>query len=83
MGESNFYGHNYMPIYEYVCTSCQSEFELVVRGEEKTNCPNCKSPELEKQFSVTASPQSSGGPLPIAKPQDCGAPRCCGGGCDM
>ena len=75
-----------MPIYEYVCGQCQSEFELLVRGEEKAHCPNCESNELEKQFSVTASPQSAGSSLPITKPsqaENCGMPRCCGGGCQM
>ena len=70
-----------MPIYEYVCTDCSSEFELLVRGDEKSNCPKCESPKLEKQFSVTASPQSANGSLPIASPASCAAPKCCGGGC--
>ena len=78
-----------MPIYEYVCCQCANEFELLVRGEEKAECPNCSSLKLEKQFSVTASPQSQNGTLPIANPGvapnagSCGAPRCCGGGCQL
>ncbi|MEC9093592.1 MAG: zinc ribbon domain-containing protein [Planctomycetota bacterium] len=69
-----------MPIFEYVCTDCSNEFELLVRGEESTSCPNCDSSKLEKQFSVTSAPQSSNNSLPIASPQNCSAPRCCRGG---
>ncbi|MDH3734592.1 MAG: zinc ribbon domain-containing protein [Gemmatimonadota bacterium] len=41
-----------MPIYEYVCQSCGSEFELLIRGEETPACPSCEGAELEKQFSL-------------------------------
>jgi len=44
-----------MPIYEYVCQACKSEFELLIRGESDRSsaaCPNCESKRIEKQFSV-------------------------------
>ncbi|MDB4412885.1 zinc ribbon domain-containing protein [Pirellulaceae bacterium] len=71
-----------MPIYEYSCQDCTSEFEVLVRGNEDAACPSCDSKQLEKRFSVTASPPKSGSSLPIATPESCGAPRCCGGGCN-
>ena len=30
-----------MPIFEYACEKCQSEFELLVRGDDKPACPEC------------------------------------------
>src|SRR5271154_6393298 len=30
-----------MPIYEYVCMSCESHFEELVRYDESPNCPEC------------------------------------------
>jgi putative FmdB family regulatory protein len=43
-----------MPIYEYVCRSCSHEFEALVRGSKPPSCPQCKSEELEKKFSLPA-----------------------------
>lgn len=41
-----------MPIYEYTCTDCSDEFELLIRGGEKPACPSCGSANLEKRFSL-------------------------------
>jgi len=41
-----------MPIYEYVCTSCEHEFELLVRGSEAPACPDCGSQELTRKLSL-------------------------------
>src|SRR5262245_51694235 len=41
-----------MPIYEYVCSSCEHRFETLVRGSEKPSCPKCQGSDLDKQFSV-------------------------------
>jgi putative FmdB family regulatory protein len=44
-----------MPIFEYQCKRCYSQFELLIRGEgdrKKAACPDCGSKRLEKQFSV-------------------------------
>jgi putative FmdB family regulatory protein len=43
-----------MPIFEYVCQSCKHEFEALVRGGKSPACPECKSAELEKKFSLPA-----------------------------
>ena len=52
-----------MPIFEYVCTSCGSESELLVRSaDEKVVCVSCGSTEMQKKFStfaVTAGGSSS------------------------
>ncbi len=48
-----------MPIYEYICSKCQNEFEALVRGEEDLKCPKCGSGKLTKQWSVPAAHSSS------------------------
>jgi len=40
-----------MPIYEYLCKSCETNFELFVRGEMTVTCPSCEATELEKLIS--------------------------------
>ena len=43
-----------MPIYEYKCLSCGHLFEKIVKLNEKPDCPECESAELEKQFTAAA-----------------------------
>jgi len=43
-----------VPIFEYVCKSCNSRFEVLVRSSAAIECPSCKSTSLEKQVSVSA-----------------------------
>lgn len=75
-----------MPLYEYECKSCDQLVEVLVRSQsERVECPTCGGARLDRVFSVPAAPavktQSS---LPVAGPNEgCGAPRCCGGGCQM
>jgi len=54
-----------MPIYEYQCESCQSEIELLIRGDETPECSSCGSSKLSKKFSVPATHSSSSGSLPM------------------
>ena len=30
-----------MPIFEYICKECQHQFEALVYGKEKAECPKC------------------------------------------
>ena len=48
-------GPSAMPIYEYTCKDCGSDFELLIRGEEKPVCPSCGKRHLAKSFSVPAA----------------------------
>jgi putative FmdB family regulatory protein len=41
-----------MPIFDFVCTSCQHEFEALVRGSATPACPQCGAVLLEKQLSL-------------------------------
>jgi putative FmdB family regulatory protein len=54
-----------MPLYEYICQECDNEFELLVRGDEKPECPKCHSKKLERQLSVPARPRSESTSLPV------------------
>ncbi|MDM7995574.1 MAG: zinc ribbon domain-containing protein [Acidobacteriota bacterium] len=43
-----------MPIFEYKCLKCKSEFEKLVFGsspEKGIHCPDCQSNEVEQLFS--------------------------------
>ena len=40
-----------MPIYEYLCKSCETNFELLVRGEMTPTCPTCETDNLERLIS--------------------------------
>lgn len=74
-----------MPLYEYTCQKCQSDFELLIRGSETPECPSCGGKKLEKHFSVPAA-HTKGSSLPVCEPQSsgtCGLPQCGMGGCQM
>lgn len=43
-----------MPIFEYNCRACTHQFEALVRGGKTPVCPECKSEDLEKLFSLPA-----------------------------
>jgi len=59
-----------MPIFEYVCKECEHEFEALVFGKQKAECPKCQSRKLEPQLSVFAVSAKSGSafqsPMPAA-----------------
>lgn len=48
-----------MPIYEYKCQGCQTQFEALVRSDTVPACPSCHSTELEKMLSVFATAASA------------------------
>lgn len=50
-----------MPLYEFNCRKCNKKIEVLVMGDEKPACPVCKGRDLERLFSVFASP-GLGGP---------------------
>ncbi|HEY9095270.1 MAG TPA: zinc ribbon domain-containing protein [Hydrogenophaga sp.] len=43
-----------MPMYDYHCTQCQADFELLVRTSTTPTCPHCASTALEKRVSRLA-----------------------------
>ncbi len=43
-----------MPIFEYICKQCHHQFEALLYGKEKAECPKCHATKLEPQLSVFA-----------------------------
>ena len=73
-----------MPIYEYICDKCQNEFEVLVRGQEKPECPQCGGRKLDKKLSTVAAHTHAALPLCPAKESGaCGMGGCGGGACGM
>ncbi|HJV63774.1 MAG TPA: zinc ribbon domain-containing protein [Albitalea sp.] len=43
-----------MPLYDYLCSACEKEFEFLVRSSVVPSCPHCGSTALERKVSLTA-----------------------------
>ena len=45
-----------MPIYEYICTSCGHEFEILqgIKEAQLSDCPACRESKLQKKLSAAA-----------------------------
>ena len=74
-----------MPIYEYTCQECGSEFEHLHRSGEEAACPSCGQTRLTKRFSVPAA-HSGGSSEPscgAAEAGLCNPGGCCGQGCGL
>src|SRR5437588_7866489 len=73
----NIAGVTLMPIFEYICKECNQQFEALVYGSEKAECPKCQSRKLEPQLSVFAVSAKSGSPSGVAAGPcgSCGDPR--------
>jgi len=61
-----------MPMFDFVCTSCQHAFEALVRGSAQPACPACGSTAIEKQLSLPAIKTSTthGHAMAAAKRRD-------------
>jgi len=71
-----------MPLFEFYCEDCHSEFEMLVGVRETPECPGCQSKKLEKLMSAAAGRVTTGNALPIAQgcpPPEAGPcrPNCC------
>jgi len=69
-----------MPLFEFICKKCGKKFEQIVFSvnKEEIKCPECKSNEIEKQFSTFSSNTSD------TQHSDCSAKQssgCCKGCC--
>jgi len=70
-----------MPLFEFHCETCDSQFETLVRNGEAAQCPECGDKRLQKLMSAPAKPAGSLNGLPIASacpPPEAGP---CGTGC--
>ena len=41
-----------MPIYEYHCNKCDTDFEYLVFGKDVPGCPSCNSTKVNKLMST-------------------------------
>lgn len=73
-----------MPIYEYACKDCNTQFETLVRSDTVPECPSCHSVQLEKLLSVFATTASAPDAAPHF-PTACGSCPAMGvpGACSM
>ncbi|MFO0189855.1 MAG: FmdB family zinc ribbon protein [Planctomycetia bacterium] len=69
-----------MPLYEYSCEKCSRKVELLIRGDEKPECPHCHSTKLTKLLSVVSGHVAGDGGNSAAA-EGCGRPQCGMGGC--
>ena len=72
-----------MPLFEFVCKKCGSKFEKIVFSidKEEIECPECKSKEVEKQFSLfSAGSAETNKPMRVSC-QEKKSSGCCNGCC--
>lgn len=77
-----------MPIYEYVCESCDTRFEKLVRRTEdvlESGCPDCGKKHLRQEYSTFAARSSAASTASACMPSGggcgagmCGTPGVCG-----
>ncbi len=69
-----------MPIYEYICDDCKSQFEkIVINRQQEISCPKCASKKATIQLSVFSSTTAASSAK--SSSGSSGGGSCCGGGC--
>jgi putative FmdB family regulatory protein len=69
-----------MPIYEYVCDQCETQFErIVLNKSEQIACPKCAGTKNTIQLSVFSAPSANASRSSSSSAPSTGG--CCGGGC--
>jgi putative FmdB family regulatory protein len=71
-----------MPLFEFRCSACARDFEVLIRLGERAACPQCGTESVEKLLSESATPAAAGvRALPISSacpPGDAPcSPTCC------
>lgn len=71
-----------MPIYEYICDECKTQFEkIVINRHEPISCPHCASQKATIQLSVFATANANGSSKASGGFSGSGGGgSCCGGG---
>jgi len=75
-----------MPMYEFMCCDCESDFEKIVSSSYATGsveCPVCASSQVYKRFSLfgVGSSKASYNPSSSYTSGFSGGGGCCGGMC--
>ena len=73
-----------MPIFEYKCDACGTQYEKIMRrdGDKPPPCPSCESEQVTRQLSVFAA-HAGGASAPAEMPMCpsggvCPTPGACG-----
>jgi len=70
-----------VPIYEYMCMSCDKEFEYLVFGSDSSvTCPECNTEKVKRQMS-SCSFKSSGENYSPPSGTSAGCASCSSGNC--
>ncbi len=56
-----------MPIYEYHCQKCNQDFERLVLGDERPDCPACRSADVCRLMSSCGFVSKGGGGQTVSK----------------
>jgi putative FmdB family regulatory protein len=72
-----------MPIYEYACKGCGHEFEELIRGDERPNCPKCGKANVERQLSILAAHTGGAAKSSCPSREMCEMSHRCGSSCAM
>lgn len=70
-----------MPIFEFRCDKCGHDFEELVSGETRVQCPSCGSDNAQRLMSACARRPRSGNNGEYAAPASGGCGSCMGGNC--
>jgi putative FmdB family regulatory protein len=71
-----------MPVYEYLCTECSNEFEILMRDQkESVLCPQCNSKKVSKLFSTFAHRRNTSSLEGIQSRSNSSCSSCSGGNC--
>jgi putative FmdB family regulatory protein len=65
-----------MPMYEYVCMKCETDFEELVRGDAEVACPRCGTTNVARQLSKFSMIGTAGQTGAFGE-----SGGCCGGSC--
>ena len=62
-----------MPIYEFACSDCEEDFEILVfRSDETIACPSCNGANVDRKLSIFGF-KSSGGDGTVSSSSSCGS----------
>jgi putative FmdB family regulatory protein len=64
-----------VPVYEYVCSRCDRQFEELILGQEQPRCPGCGAAELERILSVVNAGTTNKASVAPSSCGTCGDPR--------
>jgi len=76
-----------MPLYEFFCRKCQTEFEVIAPASQRddTPCPYCESKNTYRKVSLAAPAKIASGASHSHAPHNCQhyqeTGSCCGGHC--